>query len=192
MKSIHELRTTFPHSGRLEWIGLREARRAPVRSVPEAEVHPLVGLIGDHGKQAPARLRALTGEPGETATRGGGTPSPGGPGRRQVTLLQAEHLPVIAALAGLKQVRPEQLRRNLLVRGIPLLALKDARFRVGEVVLEGTGECHPCSRMEETLGEGGYNAVRGHGGLTARVIVGGLIRVGDTVTFLEPTKGQVG
>ena len=91
---------------------------------------------------------------------------------------------MIASLAGLETATPEQLRRNLVVSGLPLLALKEARFRVGEVVLEGTGECHPCSRMEETLGEGGYNAVRGHGGLTARVIQGGVIRVGDVVTPL--------
>lgn len=184
MKTIHELRATFPRPGRLEWIGLREARRAPVRSVPEAELHPLVGLIGDHGKLAPPRLRALSGEPGELATPSQAPPIPGGPGRRQVTLLQAEHLPVIGALAGLETATPEQLRRNLVVSGLPLLALKEARFRVGEVVLEGTGECHPCSRMEETLGEGGYNAVRGHGGLTARVIQGGMIWVGDVVTPL--------
>ncbi|GBF07692.1 MOSC domain-containing protein [Deinococcus aerius] len=192
MKTIHELRATFPRPGRLEWIGLRETRRGPVRSVTEAEVHPLVGLIGDHGKQAPARLRALTGEPGEAATPQRTSPIPGGPGRRQVTLLQAEHLPVIAALAGLSEATPERLRRNLLVSGLPLLALKDARLRVGEVVLEATGECHPCSRMEETLGEGGYNAVRGHGGLTARVISGGLIRVGDPVTVLEPVQSGRG
>ena len=100
----------------------------------------------------------------------------------------AEHLPVIAALAGLDEVSPAQLRRNIAVRGIPLLALKDRRFQIGEVILEGTGECHPCSRMEETLGEGGYNAVRGHGGLTARVIRGGVIRLGDEV---RPLPGAV-
>lgn len=164
------------------WIGLREGRRLPVRSVPEAQAHPLVGLLGDHGKTAPPRLTALTG--GEVSPRPPGSPVPGGPGKRQVTLIQAEHLPVIAALSGLDTVVPEQLRRNLLVSGIPLLALKDRRFRIGEVVLEGTGECHPCSRMEETLGPGGYNAVRGHGGLTARVIGGGTLRVGDVVTPL--------
>lgn len=180
--TIHDLRSTFPRAGRLDWIGLREGRRLPVRSVSEAAAHPLVGLLGDHGKVAPPRLTALTG--GEVSPRPPVSPVPGGPGRRQVTLLQAEHLPVIAALAGLDAVAPEQLRRNLLVSGISLLALKDRRFRIGEVVLEGTGECHPCSRMEETLGPGGYNAVRGHGGLTARVIGGGTLRVGDVVTPL--------
>lgn len=185
VKTIQALRSTFPRPGRVEWLGLRPARRVlPVR-VLEVEAHPLVGLIGDHGKAAPARLTALTGEL-ETTPRPSNPSIPGGPGKRQVTLIQAEHLPVIAALAGLDGVTPELLRRNIVVSGVPLLALKDARFQIGDVVLEGTGECHPCSRMEENLGEGGYNAVRGHGGLTARVIVGGVIREGDSVTALAP------
>lgn len=182
MPTIHDLRSTLPRAGRLEWIGLREGRRLPVLSVPQAQAHPLVGLLGDHGKTAPPRLTALSGEPGEVATPAHAPAIPGGPGRRQVTLIQAEHLPVIAALSGLETVPAELLRRNLLVSGIALLALKDRRFWVGEVLLEGTGECHPCSRMEENLGPGGYNAVRGHGGLTARVIRGGRLRVGDPVT----------
>lgn len=181
MKTIHELRATFPQPGRVEWIGLRPARRAPLLQVAQIEAHPLVGLIGDHGKLAPPRLTALTGEAGETGVRAPAPPVPGGPGRRQVTLIQAEHLPVIATLCGRAEVTPDLLRRNIVISGIPLLALKDARFQIGEVILEGTGECHPCSRMEETLGEGGYNAVRGHGGLTARVIRGGLIREGDSL-----------
>lgn len=77
------------------------------------------------------------------------------------------------------QVRPEQLRRNIVVSGINLLALKNQSFQLGEAVLESTGPCHPCSRMEEALGAGGYNAMRGHGGITARVISPGNVQVGD-------------
>ena len=95
-----------------------------------------------------------------------------------MTLIQWEHLPVIASLLGRDRIAPELLRRNIAVSGINLLALKDRRFCIGEAVLEYTGQCHPCSRMEEVFGPGGYNAVRGHGGITASVIEGGVVRVG--------------
>jgi MOSC domain-containing protein YiiM len=67
------------------------------------------------------------------------------------------------------------------VKGINLLSLKEKQFRIGDAVLEYSGECHPCSRMEENLGPGGYNAMRGHGGITAKVIEGGTIREGDDI-----------
>ena len=65
--------------------------------------------------------------------------------------------------------------------GVNLLALKSRRFRIGGAVFEATGPCDPCSRMEEALGPGGLNAMRGHGGITARVAESGAIRVGDAV-----------
>ena len=65
--------------------------------------------------------------------------------------------------------------------GINLLALKGKCFHIGAAVLEYSGECHPCSRMEASLGLGGYNAMRGHGGITAKILTGGIIRVGDAV-----------
>ncbi len=139
--------------GRVEWIGLRPARREDIQVVETASLDTKIGLVGDRYA--------------------------GRSGSRHVTLIQRENLAAIAAHMGLEAVFPEQLRRNILVSGLNLLALKDRSFRVGEAVLEMTGDCHPCSRMEEIFGVGGYNAVRGHGGITARVLQGGEVRVGD-------------
>lgn len=159
---LESLRGAFAGTGRLRWIGLRPARRAAVEEVAEARAEAGRGLTGDRA-----------------AGRRGG--------RRQVTLVQWEHLAVIAALCGRGNLGPAALRRNLAVSGVNLLALKDREFRIGSVVLRGTGLCHPCSRMEEALGRGGFNAVRGHGGITAEILDGGLLRVGDV---LDPGLGR--
>jgi MOSC domain-containing protein YiiM len=99
-------------------------------------------------------------------------------------LIQHEHLPVIAQLARVDRVDPVALRRNLVISGINLLGLKNARLQVGDAILEITGLCHPCSRMEDAIGPGGYAAMRGHGGMTARILTGGALRVGDAVRAL--------
>ena len=146
--------------GLLRWIGVRPARETPMHVVERAVVLTGRGIEGDR------------------ATRGAIAS-----GKRHVTLIQAEHLPVIAALVGRAEVRPEQLRRNLVVSGINLVALKTLRFSIGaEVLLEGTGPCEPCAKMDAALGDGGFQAMRGHGGITARVVEGGVISVGDTIT----------
>ena len=157
--ALGQLMARLPRSGRVEWIGVRPARNRPMQEVADVVAEAGRGLHGDRYS--------------------------GSSGKRGVTLVQAEHLPAIAALSGHASVSPAQLRRNLVVSGIPLAALKGRRFRVGDVVLEGTDGCDPCSRMEDALGEGGYNAMRGHGGLCARIVTGGVLHVGDAVTVLE-------
>lgn len=104
-------------------------------------------------------------------------------GNRQVTFIQKEHIAAVASFLGKPSLEFTLTRRNILVEGINLLSLKGKQFQIGEVVLEYSGECHPCSRME-ALGEGGYNAMRGHGGITAKVIKSGVISKGDAVLVL--------
>ncbi|MDB5519034.1 MAG: hypothetical protein JWQ17_5792 [Tardiphaga sp.] len=146
--------------GQLAWIGLRPARRAPILAPDSAILTTARGIAGDHYD-----------------TRRDGP--------RQVTLIAMEDLAAIAAFLGLAEVAPDLVRRNLVTRGINLWALKDRRFRVGAALLEGSGYCAPCGFMEENLGPGGYNAVRGHGGITARVLEGGEIRIGDVVERVD-------
>jgi MOSC domain-containing protein YiiM len=106
-------------------------------------------------------------------------------GARQVTMIQEEHLQNIGSFLNKGPIDPALVRRNIVVKGINLLALKGKQFRMGGALLEYSGECHPCSRMEEYLGNGGYNAMRGHGGILARIIESGVIRVGDSVQVVE-------
>jgi MOSC domain-containing protein YiiM len=150
------IRNSFAREGRLEWIGLRPGHHKPIQAVKQVDVVAGQGLIGDRAGARPGS-------------------------KRQVTLIQAEHLPVITAFIDLREVQPELLRRNLVISGINLYALANTRFYVGRVLLAGTGYCHPCARMEEALGIGGYNAIRGHGGIAAQLLMSGEIRVGDMV-----------
>ena len=156
---LRVLLDTLPHVGRVQWIGVRPSRGEPMTELEAVQIDFDKGLVGD-------RFSGRAGNP------------------RQVTLIQQEHLAVIAACLGQESVNPALLRRNIVVSGINLLALKDKIFRIGDAVLEFSGLCHPCSKMERQLGEGGYNAMRGHGGITARVRESGLIRLLDPVSYL--------
>lgn len=146
--------------GKVMWIGLRPARRQPLQAVLQADLDPARGLIGDHYQSRTNHVR-------------------------QVTLIQAEHITAIAIYLGIGCIQPATLRRNIVVTGINLHALKGRRFRLGTAQLLATGECHPCSRMETVLGAGGYNAVRGHGGITAQILHAGQVRLDDPVIRID-------
>jgi len=160
VKPLQVLLNTLPQVGRIEWLGVRPARGAPMIAVEAVQIRIDRGLQGD-------RFSGKAGNP------------------RQVTLIQQEHLTVIAACLQRESIPPALLRRNIVVSGINLLALKGKVFGIGDAVLEFSGLCHPCSKMESELGPGGYNAMRGHGGITARVYKGGLVRLNDRVSFLD-------
>lgn len=163
MKTIRDLNRPPQIEGRVEVIIVRGSPREPAKTILATVALAGVGLADD-------RL-GLRGE-AELSTR-------------QVTLIQEEHLPVIAGLARVGPIDPVGLRRNLVISGINLLALKNARLSVGGALLEIVGPCQPCSRMEETIGPGGYAAMRGHGGMTARVLAGGPIQVGDGIRAVD-------
>lgn len=166
--TLRDLTQQYASEGRIETIVLRPTRDESAVVVDEARAEPGRGLIGDRRANA-ARS---------------GRQSP----KRELTLFQAEHLPIVANWCGLGELQPTRLRRNLVVSGLNLIGMRspfpDAilEWAVGdEVIIQVTGPCDPCSKMAAELGLGSYNALRGHGGMTARILSGGLIRLGDRV-----------
>ena len=149
----------YPTSSRVEWIGIRPSRTEKQVSLEVVNAITGKGLEGDRYQ--------------------------GKNGKRDVSLIQSEHLKVVAGLLGKEVVHPELTRRNIVVSGINLISLKGKTIQIGTCELFITGPCAPCSKMEKNLGPGGYNAMRGHGGITARVMKTGTISVGDSIEVIE-------
>ncbi len=173
MIELRALTREFATVGRVESIFVRPARAVAALAVLRAQLLEGQGIVGDRSAAVPSR-------------------QPGG-GKRQVTLLQHEHLPLICAWSGRGDIEAGLLRRNLVVSGLNLLATRSPlpeqplHLAIGDdVVLQVTGPCDPCSKMAAVLGPGGYNAMRGHGGITARVLRGGWVEVGAEVTARPP------
>lgn len=147
--------------GTVSWIGLRPQRKFPMQVVDRSLATQGLGLEGD---------RRYTGNPGSA---------------RQVTFINQEHIDLIAKLLNRDAIDPSTLRRNVVVTGINLVALRHQRFQIGEAIFEANAHCHPCLRMEHALGKGGVAAMLGHGGVCAKVIQSGVIAVGDRVIKLD-------
>jgi MOSC domain-containing protein YiiM len=156
-------------AGELSWIGLRPERRAEVVEVGSVQAIVGSGLEGDHRFEN---------------TLGSG---------RQVTLMSEEYVGQIAhflSLSGEAVVADAALarllRRNLVIKGMNLEALRYQQFSIGGAIFEAGAICHPCLRMEELLGKGGIAAMVGHGGLCLKVVQSGKISVGDAVCLHHP------
>lgn len=147
--------------GTLTWIGLRTERRGEMLLAERARAIVNQGLEGDH---------RMSKTPGSA---------------RQVTLISEEFIQQITHFTGISSIDPALLRRNLVVRGINLNALRHQRFQIGEAIFEATALCHPCSRMETALGKGTVAAMIGHGGLCARVLSTGYISLGDRLAVRQ-------
>jgi MOSC domain-containing protein YiiM len=112
------------------------------------------------------------------------SPRPTDPGAREVTLFEAEVLDRLLREHGI-QLSASEHRRNLTVRGVKLDELLGQRFSVGDVVLEGVKDCPPCKHLVQLTGKTVLQPLVNRGGLRARIVVGGTLRVGDNVTVHE-------
>jgi MOSC domain-containing protein YiiM len=99
----------------------------------------------------------------------------------QLTLIEAEAIEDFVAATGLA-LRPEEPRRNVVTRGVRLNELCGKRFRIGDAVLEGVELCEPCTLFAKRTHRAVLKEMAGRGGLRARVVEGGEIRVGDALS----------
>ena len=104
-------------------------------------------------------------------------------GDKDITLFEAEALEHLKENAGI-ELQPNEIRRNVMTRGVSLNNLLGHRIRVGEVEAVVTELCHPCSHLQELTQPGVLRGLVDRGGLNADVVTGGAIRTGDQVEDL--------
>ena len=144
---------------------------APMQSITEVWAFPGRGLEGD-------RYLAGTGFYSKKSSYGG----------REVTLIEIEA--VEALFGGVLNAEGERFgvkltaadtRRNIVTSGVPLNHLVDHEFRVGAVLMRGTRLCEPCKHLDDLTQPGVMSGLIHRGGLRARILSEGVIRVGDSV-----------
>lgn len=157
-------------SGRVVGLWTAAAAGAPVAAVGEAVALEGAGLRGD---------RYAAGAGSFSRWPGAG---------RAVTLIAEEDLRDAEAAFNV-HLRDGEHRRNVVVSGVPVGALRGVRFRVGEAVLEGVRLCAPCRYLARVTGQAEvFAALVGRGGLRAEVVTGGAVCVGDAVEPLAVVR----
>lgn len=150
-------------SGNLEWIGVRD-KSGDIISTESVMALEGRGLQGDKITLKKSK-------------------------KRQVTLMQKEHISVILSLAQEQdQSKINRIeyyfKRNLLISKYNIDNLKGKYFRIGKAKFFGTGDCKPCKKIEILLGKTMLDAMQGMGGITASVVESGEIKINDNL-YLE-------
>src|SRR5436190_13468376 len=108
-------------------------------------------------------------------------------GNKDITLFEAEAIEGLAAETGIV-LESNEIRRNVMTRGVALNDLLGHRIRVGEVEAVVTELCHPCNHLQSLTKPGVLRGLVNRGGLNADVLSGGAIRTGDKVEDLGPAE----
>jgi MOSC domain-containing protein YiiM len=95
----------------------------------------------------------------------------------QITFFATEVYQDLCERLNVHNKEPKVLRRNVLISGIDLNELIGREFDLQGIHFEGVAECSPCFWMNEAFGSGAEEYLRGHGGLRARILSSGLLRV---------------
>ena len=95
----------------------------------------------------------------------------------QVTFFSAEVFDALCREFGIYDKPTSVLRRNIITLGQDLNELIGRKFEVQGVEVRGIEECRPCLWMDEAFAKGAEKFLRGRGGLRARILRDGKIRV---------------
>lgn len=134
-------------------LGVAPVAAAPIESRPSVRLAIGVGVVGDRYGAGQGTFR--------------GYPD------QDVTLVEEEDALAVG-------VAPLELRRTIVTRGVKLEDMIGRTFRVGDVLLHGMRPCLPCNHLEKLLARPGLKATL-RGGLRARIVTAGEVRVGDAV-----------
>ena len=148
-------------------IHIAQAASEPMQALQTAMAFAGSGLDGD-------RYRNGVGFYSQVATD---------PGARELTLIAEEALAEVTAETGI-QIPLHEHRRNITTRGIDVDALLGKQFRIGDVICEGVRACPPCNHLDELTGKPLLKPLAHRGGLRARIVTGGEVRLGDRIEQL--------
>jgi MOSC domain-containing protein YiiM len=157
--------------GALTHIHIAPAASETMKELGEAECIAGRGIVGDR------------------YFKGNGTYS-AKPDSREVSLIEQEVLEALARndpplQSGPILLAPQEHRRNLTVRGVPLNHLVGRRFRVGDVILRGGRLNFPCKYLADLLGKPVMLPLYNRSGLNCSIERGGVIRPGDAIELVE-------
>jgi MOSC domain-containing protein YiiM len=141
------------------WDGRPDAAIAgrPVESCEQIEVHAGHGVVGDRYYGRPAHRDA------------------------SVTVLAAEALDLLADELGSGPLDPLATRRNVVLRGAEVEALRGQPFSLDGVLLAGGRPAHPCAWLDLALAPGAHRGMRGRGGVRCAPRTDGVLRLGPAV-----------
>jgi len=148
--------------GSIVSINIAEEAAGPMRSISEVRAVPGKGLEGDRYFQHAGTWSDLPGS------------------GREVTLIESEAIEALAREEGIS-IEPGQARRNLVTRGVAVNHLVGVEFSVGAVRLRGMRLAEPCGHLEKLTAHGVRSGLVHRGGLRAKILTEGIIRVGDPV-----------
>ena len=161
--------------GVVDAIFIAERSGAPMKSVSAVAGESGRGLLGDrHCRPDPqTRLDPSCG--------------PSAPPHHEVqdlSLVESEVLDALRDEHGI-ELLGDETRRNIVTRGISLNELVGRQFRIGTMLCEGVELCEPCVSIQRQTGKPVLKPLVHRGGLYARILTSGTVRVGDAITTVE-------